>query len=320
MEACIYKSFGKEPVLEWVDNWPEPECRSNSLIVKVTASSINPKDALLRKGKFSKTLARDPLPRITGLDVSGTVIKVGSKVSHFKVGDVVYGMTNNFSGGVLSTLTELCETEVAKAPTTLSLINASSMPLSAQTALQALRDIGHVGIGKKVLITGASGGVGHFAIQLSKHFGAEVHGLCSGHNIEFVSSLGAHYVHDYKEKEPSEIDHHFDVIFDAAGRYERSDFAKQLGKEGIFVTTVPTGKSLVFELLARLNMSKKSRLVSVQSSFKDLSYLASLVDSGDLIPHVQKTYGKKQIVEAHTQIQSGHTKGKIVVSMTLNDV
>lgn len=316
MEACIYKKFGKETVLEWVDGWPKPECDSDSLIIKVAASSINPKDALLRKGKFSSTLARDPLPRLTGLDVSGTVAEIGGNVTRFKIGDSVFGMTNNFSGGVLATFAKFKETEVAKAPTSISLVDAASIPLAAQTALQALRDICNVGLGKKVLITGASGGVGHFAIQLSRCLGAEVHGICSTDNIEFVSSLGAHCVHDYKKNEPSAIEYQYDAIFDAAGRYERSYFSSQIGKEGVFVTTVPTGKSLIAELKARLHISNQSRLVFVRSSFEDLTLLADLVNDGKLSPHIQKIYEKKGIAEAHTQIQSGHSRGKIVVSMS----
>ena len=315
MEACVYRAFGKEEVLEWVDDWPEPNCGSDSLIIKVAASSINPKDALLRKGKFSKTLARDPLPRLTGMDLSGTVTQVGVNVSRFKVGDAVYGMTNRFSGGVLSRYTELKETEVAAAPTAIPLVDASAIPLSGQTALQALRDIAQLSTGKKVLITGASGGVGHFAVQIAKQFGAEVHGLCSSRNIDFVSSIGAHYVHDYTVNNPSKIEHQYDVIFDAAGRFQRSDFSKQLVKDGAFITTVPSNQSLVFEFLARLNVSKKSRLVIVNSSHADLSYLANLVNSGELCPHIQKVYQKTQVAEAHTQVQSSHSRGKIVVSL-----
>ncbi len=313
MEACIYKKFGKESVLEWVDGWPNPMCKSDSVIVEVAASSINPKDALLRRGKFSRTLARDPLPRLTGLDVSGTVVEVGRNVARIKVGDAVFGMTNNFSGGVLSTFAEFKETEVAKAPVSISLVDAASIPLAAQTALQALRDICGVNQGKKVLITGASGGVGHFAIQIAIHLGAEVHGICSTDNIEFVSSLVAHCIYDYKKNEPAAIDNQYDAIFDAAGRYKREYFSPQLGKNGIFVTTVPSGKTLFSELLARLKVSKKSRLVFVHSSYKDLDQLADWIDSGKLSSHIQKGYEKNEIAEAHTQIQSGHCRGKIIV-------
>ncbi|MFT5701389.1 MAG: NADPH:quinone reductase-like Zn-dependent oxidoreductase [Desulforhopalus sp.] len=313
MEACIYKRFGKENVLEWVDGWPKPVCKSDSVIVEVAASSINPKDALLRRGKFSKTLARDPLPRVTGLDASGIVVKIGRNVTRIKVGDAVLGMTNNFSGGVLSTFAEFKEKEVAKVPISISLVDAASIPLAAQTALQALRDICGVTQGKKVLITGVSGGVGHFGVQIAIQLGAEVHGICSTGNIDFVSSLGAHRIYDYKKNEPAAIDNRYDAIFDAAGRYNRKYFSQQLRKSGIFITTVPSGKSLLSELMARLKISKKNRLVFVHSSHKDLSQLADWIDSGKLSSHIQKVYEKNEIVEAHTQIQTGHSRGKIIV-------
>ncbi len=315
MEACIYKKFGKESVLEWDDDWPKPECAADSVIVEVAASSVNPKDALLRKGKFSRTLARDPLPRITGLDVSGIVTEVGEDVTRANVGDAVFGMTNKFSGGVLSSFAAFEESEVAKAPASISLVEAASIPLAAQTALQALRDICCIDKGKKVLITGAGGGVGHFAVQIARSLGAEVHGLCGTENIDFVSSLGAHCVHDYKKNKPSEIKHQYDAVFDAAGRYGRSYFSRQLGRNGIFVTTVPTGKSLFSELLARLKISSTLRIVMVRSSHVDLMQLADMVTTGKLSPHIHKVYEKNQIAEAHTQIQSGHSRGKIVVSM-----
>lgn len=314
MEACIYNKFGNASVLNWVDDWPKPECNSGSLIIKVQASSINPKDALLRTGKFSRTLAREPLPRITGLDVSGIVVEVGQHVDRIKVGDAVFGMTNNFSGGVLGTYARLKETEVAKAPTSISLAEAASIPLAAQTALQALRDICRLDQGKKILITGAGGGVGHFAIQIARHLGAEVHGICGTNNIEFVSSLGAHYTYDYKKNDAA-IDSKYDTVFDAAGRYNREYFSPQLGKTGIYVTTVPNGKSIFSELMARLKIRKNNRLVFVRSSYKDLVQLSDWVDSGKLSPHIQKIYEKNEIVDAHNQIQSGHSRGKIIISM-----
>lgn len=278
MEACIYKKFGKASVLKWVTDWPTPNCDSDSVLIEVSASSINPKDALLRRGKFSRTFARDSLPRITGLDASGTVIEIGRNVTQFSMGDTIIGMTNNFSGGILSTYAVFKESEIAKAPTSIPLTEGASIPLAAQTALQALRDICGITHGKKVLITGASGGVGHFAIQIAKELGAEVHGICSASNMEFVSSIGADRVYDYKKQKLSEIDEQYDAIFDVAGRYQRKYFSQQIGKDGTFVSTVPSGVSLIYELLARLSIDRKTRLVFVHSSRKDLEQIVQWID------------------------------------------
>lgn len=315
MKACIYREFGKESVLEWVDNWPTPICNADSLLIEVVASSINPKDGFLRRGKFSRTLARDPLPRLTGLDLSGTVIEVGANVSHFRIGDAVFGMTNNFSGGVLGSYAVLKESEVAKAPNSISLSTAASIPLAAQTALQALRNICGITPASKVLITGASGGVGHFAIQIAKQLGAHVHGACSSGNIDFVTSIGGDRVFDYKKHNLFEIDEQYDAIFDSAGRYQRSDFSKQLGKSGTFVSTVPTSKTLLMELISRLGVSNRERLVAVQSERSDLEQLAQWIDDKKISPHIQEFYDPAKIAAAHTQIQSGHTRGKIVVTL-----
>lgn len=320
MKACIYKKYGRESVLEWSKTWPTPNCDSDSVLIKVAASSINPKDALLRRGKFSRTLARDPLPRVTGLDISGTVIEVGKNATHFNVGDTIIGMTNHFSGGILSTYAALKETEIAKAPTSISLIEAASVPLAAQTALQALRDICKITHDKKVLITGASGGVGHFAVQIAKILGAQVHGICGTDNIEFVSSIGADRVYDYKKQKLSQIDEQYDAIFDVAGRYQRKHFLRQIGKSGTFVSTVPNGRMIFSELLARLSINKKARLIFVHSLRKDLEQLSHWIDKKKILPHIQKIYGHRQIEKAHSQIQSGHTRGKIVVSMDSNNV
>lgn len=315
MEACIYKKYGKPSVLQWVDDWPNPQCDSDSVIIEVAATSVNPKDALLRRGKFSRTLVRDPLPRGTGHDLSGTVIEVGDNVSQFSTGDTVFGMTNNFSGGVLCRYARLMDSEIAKVPASIPLNEAASIPLAAQTALQALRGIAGITRGHKVLITGASGGVGHFAIQIAKALGAEAHGICSTENTGFVVELGADRVYDYKHQKPSEIDDQYDLVFDAAGRYQRKYFRSQLTGKGIFISTVPSGISILSELLARLGINKKSRLVVVRSSRQDLEQLASWVDSKKLTPHIQQVYGHKDIQQAHTQIQSGHTRGKVIVAM-----
>jgi NADPH:quinone reductase-like Zn-dependent oxidoreductase len=140
MKALIYRRFGSADELEWTDDWPAPELSAQSVLVKAYAGSVNPKDALLRKGKFSKTLARDPLPRVSGLDIAGKVVAVGSDVYGYSVGDLVFGMTNIFAGGVHAEIAKLDQSEVYNAPSNISIEEASCVPLAAQTALQGLRD------------------------------------------------------------------------------------------------------------------------------------------------------------------------------------
>lgn len=314
MNALIYRKFGDPTVLEWVDDWPRPVVSPKGVVIKSIAGSVNPKDVLLRKGKFSKTLARDPLPRAAGHDVAGEVASVGKDVSNISVGDTVFGMTNRFSGGVHCEYAMLDSNEVARAPVNISTLEASAIPLAAQTALQALRDHCKIAAGQRVLIIGASGGVGHFAVQIARILGAEVHGVCGPDHMDFVASLGADAVHDYTVKPPTAIASSFDSIFDIFGKFSRRDFTDQLVARGIFVSTVPAPATLRGEFLARIGFSKRSRLVQVKSNSTDLNRIRKWVETNRLRPHVEKVYPAADAHEAHRHIEGKHTTGKIVLS------
>jgi NADPH:quinone reductase-like Zn-dependent oxidoreductase len=313
MKALIYNSFGNPDVLEWVDNWKESVVGSNQVLVRVKSGSVNPKDVLLRKGKFSKTMARDPLPRVSGMDAAGKVIETGDNIKDFKPGDIVFGMTNNFAGGVHSEYALFDKDEIALAPSNISIEIAASVPLSALTALQALRDHCNVTKGQKVLINGASGGVGHFAVQIAKIMGAEVHAVCGPAHKDFVTSLGADIVYNYKEKPAPKITANFDCVFDVFGKYVRKDFVRQLGRKGIFVSTVPKMATIMGAFFAWVGIYKQSRLVMVESRDDDLKKLCTWVESGRLIPHVEKVYSISQAQDAHRHIEGKHTTGKIVL-------
>ena len=254
MKALIYNSFGSPGVLEWGAELYKPITSPNHVLVRVIAGSVNPKDVMLRKGKFSRTLARSPLPRVSGLDIAGEVVETGENILDFKTGDLIFGMTNQFSGGVHSEYAVFEANEIAIAPSGISIVNASCIPLSAQTALQALRDHCKITQGHKVLINGARGGVGHFAVQIAKILGAEVHAVCGSTHLDFVASLGADAVYDYKVEPAPGIASIFHCVFDVFGKFTRRDFSKQLGRNGIFVSTVPKMDSLASELLARVGL------------------------------------------------------------------
>ena len=314
MKALIYKRFGGPDVLEWVDNWPDPIVGAGEVLISTRAGGLNPKDALLRKGMFSKTYARDPLPRVSGLDAAGAIIAIGDAVSGFSVGDVVFGMTNHFSGGVHAEVARFDADEIALAPTSIALTAASSVPLAAMTALQAIRDCCRIDVGQRVLINGASGGVGHFAVQIAKALGAEVHAVCSARNLDFVASLGADRVHDYGATPATEIDAACDAVFDVFGKLTRRDFTKQLGRSGIYVSTVPKSSTIIAEFLGRIGLKKNARLVQVRSNSADLRQLQQWIDGGLVKPHVEKIYPIEQAADAHRHIESKRTVGKIVLS------
>lgn len=314
MKALIYKAFGSADVLEWVDDWPRPEVTEDTVLVETAAGSINPKDVLLRKGKFSRTLARDPLPRASGLDVSGRIVAVGAKVSGFAVGDPVFGMTNHFAGGVHVEVATFHPGEIQHIPSNISFEAASCVPLAAQTALQAIRDCCAVEGGHTILVNGASGGVGHFAVQIAKALGAKVHAVCGPGNVDFVKSLGADAVYDYARQPATRIDARFDSVFDVFGKFTKSAFARQLAGGGIYVSTVPKPVTLAGELLARVGVSGKSRLVMVKSRADDLLQLKEWIEQGMVNPHVERSYPVHDAAAAHLHVESKHTVGKVCIT------
>jgi NADPH:quinone reductase-like Zn-dependent oxidoreductase len=315
MKALIYRKFGGPEVLEWVENWPRPVVSPGKVLIRSLAGGVNPKDVLLRKGKFSCTLARDPLPRVSGLDVAGEIVEVGNGVANFKAGDIIFGMTNKFSGGVHSEWATLGANEVACVPSNITAVEASSIPLAAQTALQALRDYCRVTAGQRVLINGASGGVGHFAVQIARAMGAKVHAVCGPDHLDFVTSLGADVVHDYTVEPAPAINTTFHSVFDVFGRYSMGDFAKQLGASGIFVSTVPKPATLFGEGLALAGFNKRSRLVLVGSNTADLDQIREWVETNQLKPHVEKVYPAENAREAHRHLEGKHTTGKVVIGL-----
>jgi NADPH:quinone reductase-like Zn-dependent oxidoreductase len=313
MKALIYRKFGRADTLEWLNDWPDPVVAAEGVVVKTIAGSINPKDVLLRKGKFRRTFAREPLPRVSGMDMAGEVIAIGPDVSGFSVGDKVFGMTNKFCGGVHAEFANFHQSEICHSPSNISLVESACVPLAAQTALQALRACGGIKNGHKVLINGAGGGVGHFAVQIAKVLGAEVHAVCGPGNVQFVESLGADDVYCYTNQPATEIAHSFDLIFDVFGSFTRSEFAGQLGKRGIYVSTVPKPATLWAEVLARLGVSRTSRLVQVRSQTEDLSCIRAWIESGLVVPHLERTYPVGRAAEAHRHVESKHTVGKVCV-------
>ena len=315
MHALTYSAFGPPDVLEWTDHWPPPTVTPTGVLIHCHAGGVNPKDVLLRKGKFSRWLAREPLPRVVGLEAAGDVIAVGEAVTDFHVGDRVFGMTNRFSGGLHANIACLDRTELAIAPANISTTEAAAIPLAALTALQSLRNLARLSPGQCVLINGASGGVGHFAVQIAKCLDAEVVAVCGPAHLDFVASLGADAVLDYQVTPAPELDRPFDVVFDVFGRYTRRDFARQLGTRGIFVSTVPTAWTLLGELRARLGLGARSRLVVVRSTSTDLDQLRRWTESGQIRPHVEKVFPATHAADAHRHIETRHTTGKVVIAL-----
>jgi|AntDeeMetagen285_2_1112576.scaffolds.fasta_scaffold01613_1 NADPH:quinone reductase-like Zn-dependent oxidoreductase len=319
MKAIIYRAFGSPGVLEWVDDWPKPSPGKGEVLVKVRAGGLNPKDILLRKGAFHPFLGfldREPLPRVSGLEMAGELVEKGEDVTDFAIGDAVAGMSNRFHGGVHAEFALLKADEVALCPLGVSWNEAAAIPLAGLTALQALRDCANLKPGQNVLINGASGGVGHFAVQIARNLGATVTAVCSERNLHFVTELGANYAIDYQQTPAPAINGPFDCVFDAFGNYRAHDFRDSLGPGGIYVNTIPGRNTLPAEGLARIGLQKRSRLVLVHSNLADLDVLRQWVNEGKLRAYIDEVYPFYHVEDAHRQIETRHTRGKVVLEAT----
>ncbi|QWC85016.1 NADP-dependent oxidoreductase [Nocardioidaceae bacterium] len=319
MKALAYDRFGGPEVLQWRDA-PDPgEPGPRQVLLEAAAGGVNPKDVFLRQGKFSKTLARDPLPRTHGLDVAGTVLAVGAEVSDLSPGDPVFAMSNRFIGAAHAQRVLLDRDEAARAPASLTLTEAAAVPLAAQTALQALRDCADTGPGTRVLVVGCTGGVGHFAVQVAKALGAHVHGVCGPDSVAFARQLGCDEVTDYRVTRADRLEQTFDVVLDVFGRGDATQHRHQLGGrsgDGVYVSTTVTRDSIIGEALARVRLTRRNRLVTVRSRSADLEQLAAWIDAGLVEPRVDAVYPAAQASRAHEHVATWHTSGKVVIDLT----
>lgn len=313
MKAYIIEKYGTEEMLK-IAQLAMPSPASRQVLVEIHASSVNPIDWKIRKGEL-KLISGFRFPRFLGADLSGRVIKVGDQVKRFKEGDEVYGLISALKGGAYATHLVLDESALALKPVNLNFQQAAAIPLAGQTALQGLRDRGEIQLGQQVLINGCTGGVGTFAVQIAKKFGAIVTGVCSTANQAFAHELGCDYVHDYTKEDLSLTERNYDLIFDAVGKMELSVARKLLTAQGNYVSTLPSGTLYFREFLSRLTGERKFCSILLGSNAKDLTFLKDLSESGHLKVVIDKVYDFKELPQAHHYSQQGHAKGKIVIAI-----
>jgi NADPH:quinone reductase-like Zn-dependent oxidoreductase len=247
-----------------------------------------------------------------GFDVAGRVKAVGAQVTRFQVGDAVFGMRDGFKGGTVAEEVCLDEDELAKRPARLSFDEAAAIPLAALTALQALRDEGRLQAGQRVLINGASGGVGAYALQLARALGAHVVATSSERNFELCRSLGAHETWDYSARDALAAGGTFDLVFDVFGNRSFGAARKALTKRGTFVTTVPSPKAVLLHGLT-LALPQRSRLVVVKPNAKDLEVLARFVDEERLKPVIDRVVPLAETGLGMAHVETKRARGKVVV-------
>ena len=288
---------------------------ANDVLVQVHGASVNPKDWKLN---YHAAVAFTPLlvnklPPFFGDDLAGVIIDKGSKVRDFEIGDAVYGMDMRPRTASLAELTRIDQKRIAKKPPSLTFQQAASMPLAAQTALQGLRK-GKAEAGKSVLIIGASGGVGTFAVQIAKAMGLHVTGVCSGRNADFARELGADEIIDYTQGDYRNTAGSFDLVFDVTSYESPRTCDALIAEDGWFISTGGDARSMLITPFYRV-FGKHCGTVVVESWTRDLDTLSELVESGKLRPIIDSVFPLAQSQQAYDRSRTGRCRGKVVIEV-----
>ena len=320
MKAIVYTEYGSPDVLQ-LKEVEKPTPKEDEVLVKIHAASANAADwHLMRAEPFLARLENGLLkPKNTklGADVAGRIEAVGRNVTQFQAGEEVFGgMPLNELGGFAE---YVCAKEDALAlkPARLTFEEAAAVPLAAFTALQGLRDKGQIQPGQKVLVNGASGGVGHFAVQIAKSFGTDVTGVCSTRNLEMVRSIGADHVIDYTKEDFTQTGQRYDLIFDAVGNRSVSDYQRALSPNGTCAVAGFTALSLLFQVML-LGGKKIGLMETAKGNKKDLLFIRELLEAGKVVPVIDRTYPLSDVPEAIRYLEAGHARGKVVITVEHN--
>ena len=324
MKAIVHCEYGGPEVLTLADV-EKPTPADNQVLVKVRAASVNPLDLTIRGLWLLRPLSglRKPKDTRVGVDYAGTVEAVGKNATQFKPGDEVFGGKN---GAIAEYVCVLADRSVVLKPANMTFEQAASVPVAAITALQGLRDKGKIQAGQKVLVNGASGGVGTFAVQIAKSFGTEVTGVCSTHNVDLVRAIGADHVIDYTKEDFTKSEQRYDLIYDLVGNHTFSERRRILNQNGICVMAGVGGAGwhdgIAMRLAGELNAYVRSRFVSqkfiayiAQFNKQDMTLLADLMQSGKITPVIDRTYKLNQTADALRYLEQGHARGKVVINL-----
>lgn len=323
MKAIVYHEYGSADVLRF-EEVEKPTPKDDEVLIKVCAASVNPLDWRLMRGqpKVIRIVAR--LMKLAtgrpGVDVAGEVEAVGKNVKQFKPGDKVFGGCR----GAFAEYVCTSESNVVSKPESITFAQAASINVAGLTALQGLRDKGRVQRGQQVLINGASGGVGTFAVQIAKSFGADVAGVCSSRNLDVVRSIGADKVIDYTKEDFAKLPERYDVILECVGNHSFSDCRRVLNPEGRFVGVGAPHDLSMMALLARMIkdlllsvfVSQKAVMFIAKSSQDDLASLGEMIVEGKLKPAIDRVYSLSEVPEAMRYVEDGHARGKVLIAVS----
>ncbi len=320
MRAIVYTKYGPPDVLQ-LKEVEKPSPNDGEVLVKIHAASANPADYHIMRGGLARLWGglRRPKDPILGIDFAGRVEAVGSNVTQFHPGDEVFGVCARGSGG-FAEYAIARENRLALKPVKSSFEEAAAAPVAAFTALQGLRDKGQIQPGQKVLINGASGGVGTFAVQIAKSFGTEVTGVCSTRNLDMVRSIGADHVIDYTQEDFTKNRQRYDLIYDAVGNRSVSDYKRALSPQG---TCVIAGFQSFPRLLEHMILgplrskigNKKVGIMGIaKSNQKDLVIVKELLEAGKIVPVIDRRYPLSATAEAIRYLEERHARGKVVIT------
>jgi NADPH:quinone reductase-like Zn-dependent oxidoreductase len=322
MKAILYYRYGPPDVLKYEDV-EKPSPGAKEVLIRVRAASVNPYDwHFMRGDPYPLRLmagVRKPNSNRLGADVAGFVDAVGGSVTQFRAGDEVFGCCQ----GAFAEYACTSESKLAHKPTGINFDQAAAVPIAGLTALQALRDKGGIQSGQKVLINGASGGVGTFAVQIAKSFGTEVTGVCSTRNLDLIRSIGADHVIDYTKEDFTKSQQRYDVFLDAVGNHSLLGCRRVLTPRGTWIgaggTTDPWMLGPLARVFAQLALSPfgSRRLVGIfaKASTEDLNTLGDLMGTGKVTPVIDRRYKLDQTAEAIRYLELGHARGKVVITL-----
>lgn len=320
MKAVVYEKYGSPDVLEYREI-EKPTVMEDGILVKIHAASMNPIDWHSRSGTPSmarlltgsaKTLFTKPKSNMLGVDFAGKVESVGKNVEQFKKDDDVFGLIRV---GAHAEYICVSEKDVALKPVNMTYEQAAAVPFAGIMALQGIRDKGNIKQGQRVLINGASGGIGTFSVQIAKSFGAEVTGVCSTRNLELVKSIGADEVIDYTKEDFTKMGESYDLIFDVVDKSSFSKCKDSLKPEGIFVSTVYGLRPILRKFWTSMTSSKKMIPYIGKPNKEDVIFLRDLIEAGKVKSVIDRCYPLNEVAEAHRYMEKGHARGKVLITI-----
>jgi len=323
MKAIVYTQYGPPDVLQ-LKEVEKPEPKDNQVLIKIYAASANALDyrrfeKLSAIGHFMEERLFKTINKILGADIAGVVEAVGANVKQFQPGDEVFGIATGSSGGFAEYACAV-EERLAPKPANLSFEAAAAVPVAAMTALQGLRDKGQIQTGQKVLIVGASGGVGTFAVQIAKSFGAEVAAVCSTRNLDMVRSIGADHIIDYTKEDFTQNGQRYDLILAVNGFHSLSDYQRVLNPKGTYICAggaLPQlfQAMLLGPLISRKNGKKMGFMGITKFNQKDLVFIRELLEAGKVVPVIDRSYPLAETADAMRYLATGHATGKVIFTV-----